>query len=677
MIYFYNPWIFILLPLIFLPILLHLLFEKKSPIIKFTYLHLINKILKQFVPRKRIIDIIVLILRCLIIFLIITYFARPVGYFNPKKTSAINIIFAIDNSFSTKYKIGNISKLEMFKTLIKKLLKRLSYKNVRFSTIIFNENVSPLNSKFVVYNYENIASVLDKISPTYKGTNLSTLVHYVTSIFNTLEYKDSQNKVIVLTDLAEHMLSQKEVVISTFPLYNQIDWIFCYPDILGTNFYVKQLDINKQEPDIVEFKFVPESNIKTKTVVNAKLVINDTQVDTIDINFSQKEYKFNYVLTKNSKFYGYISLQNDNLNEDNNFYFSFVDKDKTQLLCIVNEPFYIKGIESKKYYLEKLSSIGWDVEVIPYEDVNKGFIINKINSKVKNIVFVDMNSFEDIIDTTKLEGKNVIIFPSENLNVDSYEKLFSGLEFVELQEGKINNFNILLGEDEQFNNLVSQFEYQKIVVFQKYRLTITSSQNGWKVLLKFSDGTPAVVNKGNIYVFSFSISKKWSNFVYKPLFLGIMKYIIERSESETKYKHFYFVSEPIPILEVSKVFSLIENKYVDEEFWQKSPELKIYRPGIYRIETEDKNLFATQYVFGINISPEESNIKLIPKDKLKDVIKKIPKCNVSFVNILEHKSEDDIIKQCLGKEYSHNLLKLIILLFLIETILSRTMRKMV
>lgn len=665
MIRFYNTGFLWLLPISLLPILIHLLSFKKSKVVRFSYTFLVEKIIKETSIKRKIVDIIILVLRCLIIFLLIIFISRPVIFYDPNKSGNINLLIAVDNSFSTRQKLFNSTKLEYFLDSVSKLLKNLTSNNVRVHIVSFNEKVNQINKNFEYIDEINYSE--KNIKHTYRNTDLSCVINYSINLFNTFD-KNSQNKVLIFTDLAKNIFFEKKEL-----LHNKqnIDFLFCYPEINLGNSYFEKVEMSLYEK-IFNIKFFPVVDKKFLPIMVQFYLLNNL-VDFANIDFLKEKYEFNYVLGDDKKeIYGNLTLSQDNLNEDNNFYFYKKFFDNIKVGCFINEPVHYKGLNSIKYYIDKLSISGIEFNTFSYIILKEE---NKLNKMVANeydgIIFVNLPDIKNLIEESLL-NKKVVFFLSENIDYDSYEKLFKGIEFVGVEENKISKFNLVFGEDKDFNEFFSLFDIGNIDITKKYRLTLKDKNSNWKVLLKFNDGTPALISDGNIFLFSFTLSRDWSNLVYKPFFISFVKKVFSKDNQENKsVKNIYYTSEIIEVKNVIKIYDILLQKNVDTEYEITSDGIKIYKPGLYSIISNDNN----NYKIAVNISPKESSTQLIEKEEINKYFKEIADISLSYINILREDYEKKILTWCFGKEYSEGIFFLVVVLFILEMILSRLSKR--
>ncbi|MCX7940845.1 MAG: VWA domain-containing protein [Endomicrobia bacterium] len=669
MIFFRNNFLLYFLPLSLLPIILHLLSNKQRKRIKFTYVYLINRVVNQYLPKKKIVELLIVILRCLIVFLMILFFSGPVAYVDPYQSSKLSLVVLIDNSFSMHQKVGNKTKFDICKDSLIKFMKEIKKYDVTPSLIlVFNEQVVPLKR---VKTLQEIFDDLENIKISFCKSNLATALEYTFSYVK--DNLDTNCKILIFTDFAEHLFDNN-IFLSTVSISKTIaDISFCYPEVEVSNYFVEDLNVSNKDDFLeIDYKTSFSGQAKQEESTPVKLLINESIVGNMYISKLTNRYKFRYPFGRISHQdnFGCLILPKDGLTEDNKFYFSLlkINGSSDKILCVINEPITLRGISSKKFYFEKFKAIDKEIEIKDYsENLYDKIDINKYNFIIL-IGLTEISLLRNVRD-----DKVVIVFPDERCDLESYDEVLTGLEFVRLQNEYGEGINLSLGDDENWNVYLSRFEYDKIFVKKRILLTVRDRYK-WKVILRYKDGTPAVVKNDNTYVFSFSPDKEWTNFILKPIFVGIFDKIFKQEEATSKdIKPFYYISEQINFAGIRNVKQVDINGDMsdNDKFFEKNySEIRFYKPGVYEIDIGDKKI-----PIAINISPDESNINLATETKAKKFLSKFVKGNILFFRIDKDKHYN-LIQWCIGKELSGNILPFLVLFFVLETILSRLSKKM-
>jgi hypothetical protein len=565
-------------------------------------------------------------------------------------------------------KIFNYTKFELCKEYIVKLLNQLTdVSNLKVKIILFNDSVEVVTPQFVAVNKKLIEQIV-QLKPSFRNTNLNGAIEYVLS--ECIEKQNEKNnlyKILVFTDLAEHIV-QNNVTVATTSVAgfsNNIDISFCYPKIEQKNCYFNNVNVS-QENELVEIKYIAETSPVNKEELVAELVVSNQKIDTKKIYTFDQSTSFKFINGTSKNLFGYILLNtNDVLSVDNKFYFSYEKNiQEKKVLCVINEPAYLKGFNSKKFYFENLSLPEVNLETKSFEQ--EKMLLPKNYEVYISVDLPNLDLFEDISD------KTIIIFPGETADTDNYSTFLDGIEFIELKDEK-QKLKFSLGEDEELNKFIEKFEYGNINVNKRYLITVTDTAK-WKVLLSYTDGTPAVLNKNNFYVFSFSLDRNWTNFVYKPIFVGLLKYIIVKDEKiGQKLKEYYFVGEQINSQNIVSVKQIGQNDIDEKEEYKIVEHNKIifFAPGLYEISNE-----SGKQVVAVNIHPDESKTAIVSKNMVKKMFSQFKNLNIEFFDIKEMKIKQ-ILQWILGKDISTDIVYLIIIMFILETVLSRLGKRMV
>ena len=187
------------LPLVGLPVLLHLLFRRKSPIIPFSTLRFIKSSLQQTAARKKVQRWLLLACRMLLLLLLIWAVAQPVRMLASNFfTSGPSLIAAIvvDTSYSMDLRDQQISRLDQANSIIEGLL-RDQLRDARVA--IFRSLPAP---KDAPEHVEPAAAIQSQWSPLKPQPNPQPLIDRITAALDLLSRQDASDKwLIVLTDL--------------------------------------------------------------------------------------------------------------------------------------------------------------------------------------------------------------------------------------------------------------------------------------------------------------------------------------------------------------------------------------------------------------------------------------------------------------------------------------------
>jgi hypothetical protein len=313
-------------------------------------------------------------------------------------------------------KIFNYTKFELCKEYIVKLLNHLTdVSNLKVKIILFNDSVEVVTPQFVAVNKKLVEQIV-QLKPSFRNTNLNGAIEYVLS--ECIEKQNEKNnlyKILVFTDLAEHIV-QNNVTVATTSVAgfsNNIDISFCYPKIEQKNCYFNNVNVS-QENELVEIKYIAETSPVNKEELVAELVVSNQKIDTKKIYTFDQSTSFKFFNETYKNLFGYILLNiNDVLSVDNKFYFSYEKNiQEKKVLCVINEPAYLKGFNSKKFYFENLSLPEVNLETKSFEQ--EKMLLPKNYDVYISVDLPNLDLFEDISD------KTIIIFPGETADTDNY-----------------------------------------------------------------------------------------------------------------------------------------------------------------------------------------------------------------------------------------------------------------
>ena len=172
---FINPLFLWGLPLVSIPILIHLLTKKKAKRLAFSEVKFIQLASSKVIKRYRLTEFLLLLIRMLILLILILFFARPVFYALPllgsgSKVSA-NIVFILDNSYSMGYQQGEQSRFVIAKQIIKQLINKLD-KRDRAALILMNSKAeSPVG--YFTFDKKILLSEIEKSNLSFYPTDIS------------------------------------------------------------------------------------------------------------------------------------------------------------------------------------------------------------------------------------------------------------------------------------------------------------------------------------------------------------------------------------------------------------------------------------------------------------------------------------------------------------------------
>ncbi len=190
------------LPLAGVPILLHLLFKQKSPVVQFSTLRFIKLSIQRTAARKRVQKWLLLACRALLVALLIWAVAQPVhqltsSWLGGSGTSGRSVVAAVvvDTSYSMQVQDGQVTLLSKEDAMVQDLLRnQLSGAKVALFTSLPADSEHPEKA-------EDSAGIVAGWTPLKPQPSPKPLVDRVTAAVNFLQRNAADQKwLVVLTD---------------------------------------------------------------------------------------------------------------------------------------------------------------------------------------------------------------------------------------------------------------------------------------------------------------------------------------------------------------------------------------------------------------------------------------------------------------------------------------------
>ena len=498
-----SPTLLWFLPLIAIPIIIHILNRRNIQIVEFSSIAFLKKMKHESMKKLRLRQIILLIIRTLLLFFIVMMMIRPVtkGIFSKWVDDPNSTITAIiiDNSFSTtrdvKYKID----------LINDITGNL---NPESKLIIAN------TSNQIIYNgnAEYYSEIDESVVNSYSN---NTIERTIKLIEFEIEHKFANQELIIITDGQESITENDRIIFEK-------EWnIFIVkPNQLERNLAISNVKIVNEvlihnTPIDIEVEITNSGNYDIENSL-LQLTIEGINVGQKLVSLqrmSTKHYIFTTVLPAVGLNKGIFKLQNDDRIEDNSYYFNINIPQNRKIALVADNQ------NELLFITEALNSINRDLLYIDVHSITKDklFSFNPISHDV--VMFVGSSNFDNMfknIDSFFLNGGKLIYLP--NNKSKTYPKLLVELFSIE-------NTAKIIHREPSFQSLKltnNQFEMENEVNIKMYQyFPIVSSKLSDELILSDESkvwGSAKYLN-GVIDISGFAIDLKWTNFPLKGSFI--------------------------------------------------------------------------------------------------------------------------------------------------------------
>ena len=535
---FLHPGYFYALPLLLVPIVIHLFQLRRFKKFDFTNVAVLKKISFNTRKSSRLKKWIILILRLLIVAFIIFAFSQP--YFSKNKLidSQSETVLYLDNSFS-------MQALGAEGPLLKRAVQDV------ISQIREGQKLALLTND-VVYQSSDAKNIKNKLLNLNYSSNqlsLNNVILKATSLFS--KSKTSLKTIVVISDFQKQDNEQLTITNTNIEVV-----------------LVPLVPLNKVNNYIDEISI--ESTLNSANLLNVTAKTNSRDIDSIAISLYEddkiigksilektKNYKTSFEIQKINGFKGKLSIEDGQVYFDDIFYFNIPKKSKISVLAISENTssLFLKKIYSKDEFIFK----NQDYKSINFSKIKDANLI--ILNGVNNISIALKNSLKKFM----TKGGTLILIPGKQGNILSYNQLISTQSNYYFQPKKSLGkriteigFNHLILKD-VFKTKVSNFQYPSV----KSYYPITSLSNK---ILSFEDQQAFLSQFNSLFIFTASLDLENSNFTKSPLIVPTLYNIGKFSLSNPTLYYFTDSKNSFELkveLQKNRILKLSRNK---EEF---------------------------------------------------------------------------------------------------------------
>lgn len=687
---FLNPSILFGLFAAAIPILLHFLNLRKLKTIEFSTLLFLKELQKTKIKRIKLKQLLLLIIRIIIIVFIVLAFARPTlknSFSN--ETAKTSAIFIIDNTFSMSLVNEKGSLLNQAKLKAKNLINEI--KDGDEVTII---TIGEVNTKKFIptKSIKELINQIDNIEISEVSNTLNQAMVEASKII--YESNQLNKEIYIFTDMQKSRLINSKDELSDYgKIFPENTRLFLI-DLSNDEYNNLGIVSFQSENQIFELNKDISFKVKVKNYSNTKI---DNNVISLFINgkrSSQKNLTLNsnemkeVILETTLQDTGLVNfsaeLEDDAILNDNQFFLSVnVKKNVSVLICTENP-------NSSKF-------------------VNYAISLNP-NIKLKEINFsqlnsVDLNNYDLImlfasannhslkkVNEFLLQGKNLVVFPSENSNSITYSQTLKqlNLNYQFIEKGIVNSNQIVneFGKIDfnhsLFKNIFTEEKKTKIESAEINKFLQTQLTGKEKPIIQLANGSPFLFEinelKSKILVFTSSPTLSWNDFPLKSLFAPLINKIVYYASIKLKDENYITGNElnvdisktNLSLIKVAKPVNIVE--YIKKDSLQNQNVMtykNTNKKGVYKFFSNDKLL---DY-FDVNIDPRESEQEKFSIADFKEYLK-----TINFRGKIYDIKQDDSLSKVIydsrfGTELWKYFLMATLILLILESLIARNTKK--
>ncbi|MDD3722809.1 MAG: hypothetical protein PHW92_10050 [Lutibacter sp.] len=389
------------------------------------------------------------------------------------------------------------------KSAAQKIIENNNLQNSTFTLITNDKNLIDLDA---------IALKNELINLDYSPNKLDLNTVLLKAKSNKSNELNTLNKIILISDFQNINIENK----IDFTIVNSPISLLQLTPKETQNFFLDSISLERKSATettlnvLVKSTQNATSNIPV-SLFEEKILMGKTTAEFVD----SKRSSVQFTLPNSKNFNGKISLVDDGLEFDNDFFFSISAPEKINVLSIGNPAEFLQKI----YTVHEFNFTTSTLSTLNYNKINNQQLII-----LNELVDIPSELLRNLIEFSE-SGGNLAVIPSRNSDIDSYNRLLNAF-----QAGKISakienehqitsiNYEHPLIED-VFEKKVTNFQYPKTALHYQ-----NNSRNS-SAILKFDNNSPFIsstkTKNGTFYWISSPLNKETSNFTQSPLVVPI------------------------------------------------------------------------------------------------------------------------------------------------------------
>ncbi|MFA5858633.1 MAG: VWA domain-containing protein [Elusimicrobiota bacterium] len=693
--FFSSPLYFLALPVILIPVLIHLLYRKKLIKLRFSETKYINLAVQRSVKSYRLRQYLLLLLRVLALILIILYFSRPImSLVHGGKGKESTICFLIDTSLSMSYKPDGVkSMLDSAKDAVLKIAGMLNndeqYSVFSFDNAVYRHTDGFIKDKTV------LRDALKKVVPSAAGTQPGLAFEQAYGLLSSTSAIGTK-VIVVLTDQCSNVweaLRENEGLTKIPGFYETVRVVVVDtlpPGSEPKNHYLSKTVVKPPstgEDGLVDIEITNTAGQQVPVLTcKIKNVGNDTLISAGFIPLPPKgkvTKSLPLTIEPGTEVYACIQTDTDNLMLDDKFYTVAWSVPSQKVLIINGEPGY-SPVDSEAYYFITALSPKRDTKNVVVDVYNSFPEEGVVNFAEYGLIVLANLSLTDTADPDGISNTlsqylrkkgNVLITLGSNVVTEKYYSALNPL-LPAVLGGMVAE---PVGVDKQLLN------YNGIRIEKYFK---SSLKDNARILLRTDTGEPLLSEHipfpggGKVFLLTTTLDRAWTNFpaygAYVTLWQEILRYCSEKKVRSVGYYPAGTVIE-VPVPEnVNKNLVTVETIIGD---YEKSIEvhgknIKIVdtrNPGIYRVSYPVAEHREVHYAV-VNPNPENGESAL-SKDGTTDLRTILRLQNVAVIQNNVNTIDNDFRKLLYGSDASTGLSAALFLILLAESVLAGVMTK--
>ena len=509
--------------------MLHLFQRKRAVLQPFPAIEFVFRSVKMTVRSLKARHLLLLLSRIVLLILLTLTFSQPiVGPDVPIASSGpAYLVIVVDSSLSMRARHGGRI---LFNRAIEEAGKIVESLRDSDTAALLDCGTEPMVVLPLLREKDKLLNALKSLEAGYGKADLYQCLEKAADILH--GSISGKGKIYLLTDMRIRGWEGKDAIFSGAKVF----LIDVSRGMEENNIAVTSVMVNGEE-GAVNVEAIIRNFSPSPEEALCRLFLGDDEKGRIFVSlgaWGEGRAAFSVPWGRKGSHFGRIEISHDILEEDDVRYFSFSSIGQIKALIVDGEP-HINPYECESFYVERAFSPSfagqWQIRpdvtsqesLPPFASYDIVFFLN-----IRPLPEIRVRELEDYI----VRGGKVLFSMGENsVNVDAINGSIGKLLPLPLRGPKDYPSPIHLEPSGATDFLMRAFFREETrairrAVFQRIMLMEPSAPPGSHILLRFEDGSPAIVEKvigeGRVLLFASTMDRKWTDIPIRPVFLPLL-----------------------------------------------------------------------------------------------------------------------------------------------------------
>jgi hypothetical protein len=543
-----NPLFLLGLAALAVPIIVHLVRRTRAPLLDFASLMFVRRIPQRTIRRRRLHNLLLLLLRSLALLAVVLAFARPFFTGSPAEAfqkDRLNLLL-VDNSLSMRY--GR--RFEQAKTAAQSILDQIG--NERTALLSFGRGFQ-VHTRFTTET-ERVRTLVRDLQPGLEGTEYMQALKGAESLFK--EMGKGEKRLYLISDFQAAGRSSAE---GSFRLSKEIKLIPLdvgeekAPNVAVTEIGAHPV-IYQQKYDDKLVARVANFGDDDLSAVRIEFSINDHPVEKRELRLAARD-------TQSVEFTGFnlteginrclVEVSDASFALDNRFYFTLRRAEQLKALIIETAT---RG-QSESFYLRNALTTG---ENLPFAvTVKSAGTVNPTELNQYRVIVLndagDLNAALAAQLSKFVEaGGGLVVATGPHTRAEQFNRLLEPIAPAVLDAPvQLRNDFVAMSEIKIDHPIFEVFRQSgRLSATRFFGYFRSSPREQSSVLARYEDGSPALVEtaKGNgkVLLLTSTLDALWNDLPLTPIYLPLIRQVV-RHLGERDEKSWHPIGQPFTV----------------------------------------------------------------------------------------------------------------------------------